>query len=197
MFCTDLQRPATAVVFTVWTRLANGGPHAKRYAQNHTGDVQLEPAFRALPPSLAYERTLDIRDRRAGSSAVYAHALASGARHSFVDRRVWLRRSFSIAGSNACTPASVGRSVVFRSRLFQLSGQAIFVDPVPMMALAATIAFNAPPFEASWREQIAFLSRVTDEVRHNTFDPVSMRRLYEHEWRPPLGCGRLSLVRLR
>jgi len=53
---------------------------------------------------------------------------------------------------------------------------------VPVMALAATIAFNAPPFEASWREQIAFLSRVTDEVRHNTFDPVSMRRLYEHEW---------------
>jgi hypothetical protein len=53
---------------------------------------------------------------------------------------------------------------------------------LPWMAAAAVVAANAPAFEAAWREQIAFLTRVTDEVRVGTFDPLAMRRLYELDW---------------
>jgi hypothetical protein len=48
---------------------------------------------------------------------------------------------------------------------------------VPIMAGGAIIAMNAPQFEASWREHVAFLSRVTAEVRRGEFDSVWMERL--------------------
>ena len=53
---------------------------------------------------------------------------------------------------------------------------------LPWMAAAAVVAANAPAFEAAWREQIAFLTRVTDEVRGGIFNPLSMQRLYELDW---------------
>jgi hypothetical protein len=53
---------------------------------------------------------------------------------------------------------------------------------VPAMAVGMVIVMNAPAFEASWREQVSFLSRVTKDARSDTFDPVAMERLYEHPW---------------
>ena len=55
---------------------------------------------------------------------------------------------------------------------------------VPAMTVGMVIVMNRPAFEASWREQVSFLSRVTQDARHNTFDPVAMERLYEHPWTP-------------
>lgn len=54
---------------------------------------------------------------------------------------------------------------------------------VPVLAVAAIIALNAPQFETYWREHVAFLSRVTAEVRRGEYDPVSMQRLC------PQGCA--------
>jgi len=53
---------------------------------------------------------------------------------------------------------------------------------VPSMAVGMVIVMNAPAFEASWREEFAFLSRVTQDARRNTFNPLVMQRLYEHPW---------------
>jgi predicted membrane protein len=53
---------------------------------------------------------------------------------------------------------------------------------VPWVAAAAVVAANAPGFEVAWREHISFLTRVTDEVRGGTFNPLSMQRLYELDW---------------
>jgi hypothetical protein len=61
--------------------------------------------------------------------------------------------------------------------------------------VAAVVAANAPAFEAAWREQIAFLTRVTDEVRGDTFDPVSMHRLYKPDWTPQ-AVARLRVLQL-
>jgi hypothetical protein len=53
---------------------------------------------------------------------------------------------------------------------------------VVAMTAGMVIVMNAPAFEASWREQNAFLSRVTQDARRDTFDPLVMQRLYEHPW---------------
>jgi hypothetical protein len=53
---------------------------------------------------------------------------------------------------------------------------------VPSMTVGMVIVMNAPTFEASWREQINFLSRVTQDARSDTFNPAVMQRLYEHPW---------------
>ncbi|MBV9557978.1 MAG: hypothetical protein JO254_12980 [Pseudolabrys sp.] len=50
------------------------------------------------------------------------------------------------------------------------------------MTVGMLIVMNAPAFEASWREQNDFLSRVTQDARRDTFDPMVMQRLYEHPW---------------
>jgi hypothetical protein len=55
---------------------------------------------------------------------------------------------------------------------------------VPAIAVVMVIVMNAPRFEASWREQNNFLSIVTRDARHDTFNPAAMQRLYEHPWTP-------------
>jgi hypothetical protein len=66
---------------------------------------------------------------------------------------------------------------------------------VPIMAGGAIIAMNAPQFEASWREHVAFLSRVTAEVRRGELDSVWMERLCPRRCavRPLRELQRLSL----
>jgi hypothetical protein len=78
--------------------------------------------------------------------------------------------------------ASVFFWVTLLAALWQMTRDSRVGLLVPCMAVGAVIVMNAPAFEASWREQVGFLSRVTQEVRRDVFDPVSMRRLYEHEW---------------
>jgi hypothetical protein len=78
--------------------------------------------------------------------------------------------------------ASVFFWVALLAALWRMTPKSRMKLVVPAMALGMVIVMNAPGFEASWREQISFLSRVVKDARSDTFDPVAMERLYEHPW---------------
>jgi len=92
----------------------------------------------------------------------------------------YTRGSFGIGPRYAT--ASVFFWAALLAALWRMTQKSRMRLVVPAMTVAMVIAMNAPAFEASWREQSGFLSRVTQDARHDTFDPMVMQRLYEHPW---------------
>jgi hypothetical protein len=105
----------------------------------------------------------------------------------------YVRAGFGVGARHAT--ASVVFWAALLAALWKMTQQKRARLLVALLAVAAVVAANAPAFEAAWREQIAFLTRVTDEVRGDTFDPVSMHRLYKPDWTPQ-AVARLRVLQL-
>jgi len=89
-------------------------------------------------------------------------------------------------GSWGIGPRYATPSVLFWAALLAAQWRMTQQSKLRLVVLAMTvgmlIVMNAPAFEASWREQNEFLSRVTQDARRDTFDPMMIQRLYEHPW---------------